>query len=40
VLLLLDKVVFTSVDLSAWRLGIALGSLLLLLCGLILDGAA
>jgi hypothetical protein len=40
VLLLLDKVVFTSVDLSPWRLGIALGSLVLLLCGLILEGAA
>lgn len=39
VILLLDKAVFVSVDLSALRLGIALVSLLLLLCGLIFEGA-
>jgi hypothetical protein len=38
-LLLLDQTVFTAVDLSTWRLGLALLSLVLLLCGLILDGA-
>lgn len=39
VILLLDRVVFTSVDLSTWRLGIALVSVLLLLCGLIFESS-
>lgn len=35
VMLVLDKVVFTEVDLITWRLAAALGALLLLLFGLI-----
>ena len=38
--LILDKVAFPLVDLSAWRLGLALASVLLLLCGLILEGSS
>jgi len=37
VLLVLDRLVFTAQDLSAWRLGIALVSVLLLVTGLILE---
>jgi hypothetical protein len=37
VLLILDRLVFTEVDLSTWRLAVALGSVSLLLCGLILE---
>jgi len=40
ILLVLDRLVFTSTDLSTWRLSIALCSLSLLLCGLILEGVA
>ncbi|MGN6528681.1 MAG: DUF5985 family protein [Burkholderiaceae bacterium] len=40
VLLVLDKLVFTQVDLSAWRLGLGLAALLLLVAGLILEGDA
>ena len=40
ILLVLDRLVFTSVDLTTWRLCIALGSLSLLLYGLIVEGAA
>ena len=40
VLLLLDKVVFTEVDLSTWRLLIGLVSMLLLVAGLILESDA
>jgi hypothetical protein len=37
VLLVLDKIVFTSVDLAPWRLLVALVSVLLLVGGLILE---
>lgn len=37
VLLIIDRLVFTDVDLSTWRFAIALGSVTLLLCGLILE---
>lgn len=37
VLLVLDRVVFTDVDLSMWRLGIALAAVMVLLGGLILE---
>ena len=37
VLLVLDRLVFTSVDLSAWRLGLALLAVLLLVTGLVLE---
>jgi Family of unknown function (DUF5985) len=37
VLLVLDRLIFTNVDLSSLRLGVALVALLLLLCGLILE---
>ena len=40
VLLTLDRLVFTGVDLSSWRLGIALASVLLLVIGLVLEGDA
>jgi hypothetical protein len=40
VLLVLDRVVFTQVDLSSWRLGVGLVSVLLLLGGLILESGA
>ena len=39
VLLVLDRLVFTQVDLSTWRLAIALAAIVLLLCGLILEGS-
>ena len=39
VLLVLDRLVFTQVDLSTWRLGIALAAVILLLCGLILESS-
>ena len=38
VLLILDRLVFTEVDLSTWRFAITLASVILLLCGLILEG--
>lgn len=37
-LLVFDRLVFTAVDLSTWRLVVALGAVVLLLCGLILEG--
>jgi hypothetical protein len=37
-LLILDRVVFTGVDMSTWRLAIALASVVLLLYGLIVEG--
>lgn len=37
VLLVLDRLVFTSVDLSSWRLGLALLAVLLLVTGLVLE---
>lgn len=37
VLLVLDRLVFTAVDLSMWRLGIALAAVMVLLGGLILE---
>lgn len=37
VLLVLDRIVFTAVDLSTWRLAIALASVLLLLYGLVME---
>ncbi|CAG1014454.1 hypothetical protein BURC_00696 [Burkholderiaceae bacterium] len=40
VLLVLDRVVFTAVDLSTWRLAVALASVLLLLYGLIMEGGS
>lgn len=40
VLLVLDKLVFTKVDLSTFRLSTALLAVLLLLSGLILEGSA
>jgi hypothetical protein len=36
-LLVLDRLVFTSVDLSSWRLGVALAAIVLLLYGLIFE---
>ena len=38
VMLLLDKAVFTDVDLSTWRLLLALVATLLLVVGLVLEG--
>lgn len=40
VLLVLDRLVFTAVDLSTWRLAVALASVLLLLYGLIMEGGS
>jgi hypothetical protein len=40
VLLILDRMVFTQVDLSTLRLSVALAAVLLLLGGLILEGDA
>ena len=37
VLLVLDRLVFTGVDLSSWRLGLALLAVLLLVTGLVLE---
>jgi hypothetical protein len=37
VLLVLDRVVVPAVDLSTWRLSVALGSVLLLLFGLVME---
>lgn len=37
VLLVLDRLVFTSIDLSSWRLGLALLAALLLVTGLVLE---
>ena len=37
VLLVLDRLVFTSIDLSTWRLVIALMAVLLLVTGLVLE---
>lgn len=39
VLLVLDTLVFTAVDLSTWRLVLGLGAVLLLLTGLVLESA-
>lgn len=36
-LLVLDKLVFTSVDLGVWRTGVSFVAMLVLLCGLVLD---
>ncbi|MCW5659768.1 MAG: hypothetical protein KIT60_18885 [Burkholderiaceae bacterium] len=38
VLLILDRVVFTGIDMSTWRLCVALLAVLLLLYGLIVEG--
>jgi hypothetical protein len=38
VLLVLDRLVYTAVDLSTWRLSIALVAVLLLVCGLVVEG--
>lgn len=38
VLLVLDRLVFTTIDMSTWRLAVALLAVLLLVCGLILEG--
>lgn len=38
VLLVLDRVVFPAIDLSSWRLGLALAAVLLLLYGLVMEG--
>lgn len=40
VLLVLDRIVFTTVDLSTWRLAVALAAVILLLCGLILESSS
>jgi hypothetical protein len=40
VLLVLDRLVFTAVDLSTWRLLVALVAVLLLVCGLVLQGSS
>jgi hypothetical protein len=40
ILLVLDKFVFLNVDLSPWRLGLGLASVLLLLAGMVLEGGA
>ena len=37
VLLVLDRLVFTSVDLTSWRLGLGLLAVLLLVTGLVLE---
>jgi hypothetical protein len=39
VLLMLDRLVFTQVDLSSVRLGITLAAVILLLCGLVLESS-
>ena len=36
-LVVLDRIVLPDVDLSTWRLSVALGAVLLLLCGLIVE---
>jgi hypothetical protein len=38
-LLVLDRAIFTAVDMSTWRLAVALVSVLLLVCGLVLQGS-
>lgn len=40
VLLVLDRLVYTAVDLSTWRFAIALVAVLLLVCGLVLQGSS
>lgn len=40
VLLVLDRLVYTAVDLSTWRIAIALVAVLLLVCGLVLQGSS
>jgi hypothetical protein len=40
VLLVLDRLVFTSVDMSTCRLAVALCALILLLCGLIMESGS
>jgi hypothetical protein len=37
ILLILDKLLFTSVDMSIWRLSVALVAVLLLVVGLVLE---
>lgn len=37
VLLVLDRLVFTDIDMSTWRLSLALLAVLLLICGLVLE---
>lgn len=37
IVLMLDRIVFTEIDLSTWRLAVALGAVLLLLYGLIIQ---
>ncbi|HUG21260.1 DUF5985 family protein [Piscinibacter sp.] len=37
VLLVLDRLVFTDIDMSTWRLSLALIAVLLLICGLVLE---
>lgn len=39
VLVILDRLVFTAIDLSTWRLGVTLVSGVMLLIGLILESA-
>lgn len=39
VLLLLDRVVFTTLDLAPWRLALALASVLVLVAGLVLESS-
>jgi len=40
VLLILDRLVFVALDLSTWRLALGLGSVLLLLFGMILESGS
>lgn len=40
VLLVADRLVFTAVDLSTWRLATGLAAIVLLLWGLIMDGSS
>ena len=40
VLLIADRLVFTAVDLSTWRLAAGLAAVVLLLWGLIMDGSS
>lgn len=39
-LLIADRLIFTTVDLSAWRLAAGLAAIVLLLWGLIMDGSS
>jgi hypothetical protein len=38
-LLVADRVVFPDVDMSTWRLAVALGAVMLLVCGLVLQNS-